>query len=263
MIRRYSNWGCWLGVAILTLAVLGLWGCSPRKTDPICSGWSRSIAVGEASAREAPTIAVSGEKRWLVWSGRANGNTALLLGHVDAQGKITSPIPLPITLNRPHAPRLFSTADGLCLFFLARDAAANNRLFMQSLDSEGTPVGDPVPISPFEQRLEVYDVVTCLRGFCAFWNVVEGGLWAQTLGDYATPQGSAILLHELGGPPSALVDQAGRLHAVWLATPNPNRRSLMYATFPDGDLTEVPVLNLWETRSQTRKFRDVCHYVSH
>ena len=204
--------------------------------------------VGEASAREAPTIAVSGEKRWLVCSGRADGNTALLLGQVDAQGKVTSPIPLPITLSRPHAPRLFSTANGLCLFFLARDVAGNNRLFMQSLDSEGTPVGDPVPISPFEQRLEVYDVVTCQRGFWAFWNVVDGGLWAQALrDDHAIPQGSAILLHELGGPPSALVDQAGRLHAVWLATPDQNRRSLMYATFPDGDLTEVPVLNLWET----------------
>jgi hypothetical protein len=118
---------------------------------------------------------------------------------------------------------------------------------MQSLDSEGTLVGDPVPISPFEQRLEAYDVVACQRGFWAFWNVAEGGLWAQALGDHAIPQGSAILLHKLGGPPSALVDQARRLHAVWLATPNPNRRTLMYATFPDEDLTEVPVLNLWET----------------
>ena len=246
-MRRYSKWGHWLGVVFLALAVLGLWGCSPRKTDPIRSGWSRSIPVGEASAREAPAIAVNEDVRWLVWSGRADGNTALLLSHVDVQGKVTSPASLPIPLNRPHAPRLFSAADGLCLFFLARETSDRNRLFMQSLNVEGTPVGDPVPISLFEQRLEAYDVAVCQRGFWVFWNVTEGGLWAQALDDHATPQGSAVLLHELGGPPSALVDQAGRLHAVWLAIPTPNRRALMYATFSDGDLTEVPVLNLWET----------------
>jgi hypothetical protein len=52
MMRKYmeNNWGFWLGMAILVLMVLGLWGCSPRKTDPIRSGWSRSIAVGEATS---------------------------------------------------------------------------------------------------------------------------------------------------------------------------------------------------------------------
>lgn len=232
------RWRRHLAAVLVGGLILGIAGCATRRTDPVCSGWSRGLPIATADVGDAPALAASAAARWVVWRDATEGEPGLMVGRIGSNGVLTRVGTIGIPAQYPHSPRLLLHEGEPILFLLFRTDAGINRLAVQRLSEEGRPVGELIPLSPEDHDVASYAVAQTPGGFVAVWGEGERGLYSQVIPRNLQPNGFPELLAPMGRNPAVAQDRSGSIHAVWLVPPAPGVVELHYGVIASDGSTK-------------------------
>jgi len=233
-------------VALAVLVLLfSLAGCGrAERTIKSSADWSRGQRLDYASLQQLSALAVAPDGRTVhvAWSGReADGeDTELYYAQLDGEGRKRIQSVLPF-LFLPRHPQLLAASEGRAHLFAQarRDATSPDGLFYMLLGADGTVIGEGLQLSSPQQSVSNFAVAAGRAGGIEVFWAEEGdgvSLFHQRLGPDGLAQTNAQRIAE-GEEPTAQVDRDGTVHLAWLSPSGGRSRRLLYAAFPQGQVS--------------------------
>ncbi len=213
-MKKYGRWIIG-GVVVLILVTMVVRNSveSPFLSR-VSETWSRGRIVGQMSVKRPVALRPAPDGGMLmVWP---NVNGKIELAHFGVDGELLLDRVLPIVTRQARDPQLQVGADGHLQLLWREQAGQDAGIYYALLQADGTPVGQPLPIS--EPGSRIADAPTLIQGkdgrFHALWADDAGVHWAA-LNDVGEMAVEPALLVPEGNSLMARMDSAGRLHLIW------------------------------------------------
>ncbi|MBN1400995.1 MAG: hypothetical protein JXA74_09160 [Anaerolineae bacterium] len=236
--------------SVLVLVLLAGCQLATAKSERVRGDWSRGEKLGQAIINQPPALATDAAGQvFVLWVGEAPNEGldeaarvmrqhALHLAHLDESGRLILWRELPIQVERPTDVQILAGRLGyLHILWLDRlDGVIH--LFHAGIQPDGGLLSEPERItlpSRADAGVDSFAVGMDPEGqldlLLAVPEAGEAGLYHARLDAHGALLSESQRIHTAGHEPALRYGRDGRMHVIWMETPDYGERQIYYAPF--------------------------------